>query len=355
MKRATLIIVLSSLLLMAGSPALLRGDGPATRPAAVTATYTNPVHRDLPDPHVIRHDGVYYAYGTNAASEGYRVLSSADLVNWMDRGFAFRRDEKSWGRRHFWAPAVMERAGAFYLFYSAHGPVRPGHDSHRICLARADSPLGPFIDLQAPLLDVGKATIDAHPFIDDGGQAYLYYALDISENGTSELYVVPLSDDLTQVVGEPVLCTRPDTEWEGREWNEAPYVFKWDGTYILMYSARGFFDPLYALGFATADHPLGPWKKSPDNPILSRTDRVSGPGHNSVIASPDGLELFCAYHTHAKLEGGHARDLAIDRMTINRDAEGEVRIRILGPTRDPQPMPSGAPAVNAAAERPHPR
>jgi beta-xylosidase len=325
---------------------------PATAPAPAAATYTNPVAENLPDPYVLRHDGMYYAYGTNAPGEGYRVLSSPDLVHWTDRGFAYHKTEQSFGKRHFWAPSVIEHKGKFYLFFSSHGPLGNGKESHRICLAVADSPLGPFKDLKSPLLDLGKATIDAHPFVDTDGKAYLYYALDISENGKSELYVVPLSEDLTQVTGKPVFCTRPDADWEGTEWNEAPYVFKWQDTYILMYSARGFFDPLYALGFATAKSPLGPWKKSPDNPILRKTERVSGPGHNSVIASPDGKELFCAYHTHKKLEGGHERDLCIDRMVINKDERGEVHIKILGPTRDPQPMPSsGAPADVAANAR----
>ena len=318
----------------------LRAEVPGTRPTTSPASYTNPVHRNLPDPHVIQHDGMYYAYGTNAPGEGYRVLSSPDLVHWTDRGFAYRKTERSFGKRHLWAPAVVEHDGAFYLFYSSHGPIGGGKESHRISVARADSPLGPFEDITSPLLDVGKATIDAHPFIDTDGTAYLYYALDISENGVSELYVVPLSADLTEVIGEPVFCTRPDAEWEGKEWNEAPYVFRHGERYIMMYSARGFFDPLYALGFATAVSPLGPWTKSPDNPILARTDRVSGPGHNSIVYSPDGSELFCVYHTHQKLEGGHERDLAIDRMTISEDADGRVRIRIHGPTRDPQPAPA---------------
>ena len=332
-----------------------RCDVPATNPAAAD-TYTNPVLSNMPDPFVILHDGTYYAYGTNAPGEGYRVFTSPDLAHWTDRGFAFHKTDTSWGREHFWAPCVVEHDGAFFLFYSALGPVAPGHSSHRICVARADSPLGPFEDIKAPLLDVGKATIDAHVMIDDDGKAYLYYALDISENGKSELYVVPLSDDLTRVVGQPVWCTRPDAEWEGKEWNEGPFVFKWKDTYIMMYSARGFFDPNYSLGYATASKPTGPWKKSSLNPILHKMDRVSGPGHNSVVASPDGKELFCCYHIHHKLEGGHERDLAIDRMTIRKDPKtGEVLVKISGPTRTPQPLPSGAaqpataPAMKKAA------
>jgi beta-xylosidase len=338
------IILITLLGLSAGSA---RSESPTTAPSLVArsvATYTNPVALNLPDPFVIRHDGVYYAYGTNAPGEGYRVLSSPDLVHWQDRGFCFHKTDRSWGRENFWAPCVLEKDHSFYLFYSSMGKVGPDGSrmSHRISVAKSDSPLGPFVDLKAPLLDIGKATIDAHAFIDDDGRAYLYYALDCSENKISELYVVPLSDDLTQVTGSPVFCTRPDTPWEGDTWNEAPFVFKHKNTYIMMYSARGFFDPLYSLGYATSKSPLGPFTKASENPILKKTQAVSGPGHNAVIASPDGKELFCAYHIHHKLEGGHERDLAIDRMIITDMPDGSVRLRINGPTRTPQPMPSGA-------------
>lgn len=334
----SVFVIIAAVAGAADTPAGSRpaNDGPA-------GTYTNPVARNLPDPHVIRHDDLYYAYGTNAPGAGYRVLTSPDLATWTDQGFAFRKTPNSWGREHFWAPCVVEKGGRFYLFYSAVGPVAGGRTSHRICVAIADSPRGPFRDLKAPLLDIGKAVIDANAFIDDDGRAYLYYALDKSENDNqSHLYVVPLSDDLTEVVGEPVFCTRPDAEWEGEEWNEAPFVLKHDRTYVMMYSARGFFDPNYALGYATAASPLGPWTKSSLNPVLRRTSEVSGPGHNSVVPSPDGRELFCVYHVHHKPEGGGDRNLAIDRMTLTTAPDGRVILKIDGPTRSPQPLPSGA-------------
>src|SRR5689334_14187930 len=155
-----------------------RAEQPApttARVASASLTYTNPVARNVPDPFVIRYEGMYYAYGTNAPGEGYRVLSSPDLVHWQDRGFAFHKTDTSWGRENFWAPCVVQKDHSFYLFYSSMGKVGDGSRmSHRISVARADSPLGPFVDLKAPLLDVGKATIDAHVMIDDDGRAYLY-------------------------------------------------------------------------------------------------------------------------------------------------------------------------------------
>lgn len=332
-------------------PALARGEAP-TPATAMRTTYANPLGVDVADPHVLRHDGVYYLYGTSAP-DGYKVWSSANLVDWEPHGYAFRRTDDTWGRDLFWAPCVIEHRGAFYLFYNARGPVEGDRQSHRICVARADSPTGPFADVAAPLFDPGFAVIDAHAFIDDDGQAYLYYVRDISESGQSQVFVIRLADDLLSVRGRAVRCIRPSQPWEGEKWNEAPFVFKLGRTYVMTYSANGFFDPRYAVGYATARSPLGPWDKADHNPILGRTERVSGPGHCAVAPSPDDRELFLVYHVHKSLKGGHARELAIDRLNVETLRNRDVRLSTNGPTLDPQPMPSGAePAADATTASP---
>ena len=230
----------------------------------------------------------------------------------------------------------MARGGKFYLYYSAEGPVPGGADHLRICVATSNSPAGPFKDVKAPLLEIGKSVIDAEAFVDDDGKGYLYYALDNSENVVrdpktgkeihqSHIYVVKLGNDLVSVVGPPVFCTRPDHKWEGDTVNEGPFVFKHDRTYILMYSAHAFFEPEYCLGYATAESPLGPWTKA-DRPVLEThaSATVSGPGHNCVIDSPDGKETFCVYHEHKNVKSpGGDRELAIDRMTFEEADETE--------------------------------
>jgi len=352
------------------SPLLARDPArPATRPTLAPAgTYTNPLGVDLADPDVLFHEDVYYLYATSDlryANLGYFVWTSRDLVHWEEHGeMALLRDHATWGSHNFWAPDALHYNGKFYLFYSCVGPVEPGETSHRICAAVADSPVGPFKEVRAPLFDIGKAVIDAHVFLDpaNGNKPYLYYSLDHSENvkrdgrRRSELYVVPLAPDLLSIEGEPTFCFGASQPWEGKieledTWNEAPFVMRRDnGTYVMTYSARVFSDPLYAVGYATARSPLGPWTKAQENPILKRTRRASGPGHNSIVPSPDGKELFVVYHTHKDLEGGHDRELNIDRLTVTDEPGGGVKLRIAGPTRTPQPMPSGARAL--AAESP---
>ncbi|HNT35536.1 MAG TPA: family 43 glycosylhydrolase, partial [bacterium] len=129
----------------------------------------------------------------------------------------------------------------------------------------------------------------------------------------------------------------------GNSWTEGPFVIKHKETYYLMYSGNFYGSSAYAIGYATASHPLGPWTKHQGNPILKQTDRVSGPGHNSVVASPDGTEFFIVYHTHQSFAGGGARQLAIDRLRFVEKQESLDELEVVaGPSVLTQPLPSGA-------------
>lgn len=289
--------------------------------------YTNPLEPEIADPAVLKDGDVYYIYGTTAHEKGYETWKSADLVNWEYCGFVFEENETTWGQMEFWAPEVIKKDGEYYLFYSA----RNQYTNKRICVAKSNRPVGPFKDVAAPLFESYKAVIDAHPFIDDDGQAYLYYVLDMSDNKISEIYVVRLSDDMVSVVGERVHCIKPSQKWEGTVWNEAPYVIKNKGKYYLFYSANCFLDKHYQVGYAVADNPMGPWEKYEDNPILRASDDVSGSGHNSVVSSPDGSELFIVYHTHWKIDNSFRRGVSIDRMRFVEQND-ETVIKIDGPS-----------------------
>ncbi|MHC4502615.1 MAG: family 43 glycosylhydrolase, partial [Planctomycetota bacterium] len=304
-------------------------------------TYANPLDVLLADPFALLDKGTYSLYATSSGS-GYRVWSSPDLVNWRLRGHAFRRSERSFGRSHFWAPESVKYRGAYYLVYSARGR----ETSLRLCLAKADSPLGPFKDVAAPWCDVGKAMIDAHVFVDANGTPYLYYSLDCSENRVSEIWAVRLRSDLMAPAAKPVFCVKPSQRWEGPKWNEAPFVMRHAGTYYLMYSGNFYGSRAYAVGYATSQRPLGPWRKFDGNPILRWKKGVSGPGHHSVVRSRDGRERFIVYHTHQQKSGGGKRQLAIDRLRFVSPKAGQggsARIVVDGPTRAPQPWPSGSP------------
>jgi beta-xylosidase len=277
-------------------------------------------------------------------------------VDWEYGGFAYREPKDPYGQGSFWAPEVIHYQDKFYMVYSCTPPAGKGF---RICLAVADKPTGPFKDIHTPLLDDGSDNIDGHIFIDTDAAPYLFFDKVGSvgepwrgpEHGHlfGHIYAVRLKPDLSGIIGEPVLCLKADQKWElettpghmPSNCNEGAFVLKHNDTYYMTYSSGHYADPLYGIGYATADSPFGPWTKSPDNPLVAKdlSIGVSGPGHNSITTSPDGTELFMVYHAHANIEKPSGdRTVNIDRLVF--DEEGKLELK--GPTRTPQPMPSGA-------------
>jgi len=53
----------------------------------------------------------------------------------------------------------------------------------------------------------------------------------------------------------------------------------------------------YGVGFAVADHPLGPFVEPHHGPVVlsGQGSGLVGPGHNSVVTGPDGGE-HVVYH-----------------------------------------------------------
>jgi beta-xylosidase len=314
-----------------------------------TKTYTNPVGGtpiQMGDPFVIQHDGRYYLFGTNASNTGFKFWESADLVHWTPKDWAYQETDGSWAKSHYWAPEVKEYRGKFYMTYSAM-PKRTDTPRLLIALAVSDKPAGPYEDLHAPWFDFGYSAIDGHIFVDDGGKPYLYFSRNGVQDGYSFgiIYGVALADDLSNPVGEAVKLIEADQPWEKVRYaenrcNEGAFVLKHEGRYYMTYSANHTGFPHYGIGYATADKPLGPWVKAQENPIAATNPDVgvSGPGHSCVTRSPDGKEMFIVYHSHADPQKPSGeRVVNIDRLEFDENG----KLKINGPTRSPQPMPSG--------------
>ena len=118
---------------------------------------------------------------------------------------------------------------------------------------------------------------------------------------------------------------------------------------MILYSANNFESRHYAIGYASADHPLGTFHKSPDNPILEtnipRGGGVSGIGHCSIVRHFKTKELLCVYHGRTVISGSN-RVVFIDPFRFK--ANGAVEI--LGPTEGsrlpPPEKPPSAISIN---------
>jgi len=312
-------------------------------------TYKNPIADGIfmGDPFILQYEDRFYLYGTTSSGEGFKCWSSHNLLDWQEEGYVYRKSKNTWGDSNFWAPEVYLYNGEFYMAYSSKGKDK-NNDRMLLCLAKSQTPTGPFVDLYAPWFDMGFSCIDAHIFFDDDQQIYLYFDRVGYEGKWPNGYMYGLIycmelDKTLQPMSDTVFCSQAEQEWEHplsmhSRCNEGCSILKYGDKYYMTYSANHYADPYYGIGYSTAPAPLGPWIKSEANPLVGMNEQagIFGPGHNSFFYSPDSLELFMVYHTHVSKENKD-RQVNIDRVYF--DSEG--RLKIQGPTRNPQQLPSG--------------
>jgi hypothetical protein len=334
-------------------------DATLTTPPA--ATYTNPVYGGLPDPMGLHELGDFYTYGTG---ELFPVLHSTDLVHWTQVGTAMSR-RPAWvpqtGQWNPWAPSVLRRDGAcpgttspacYFMYYTGLNESL-ATDANCIGVAMSTSPTGPFtdtgiLDSDPPSTDGagrpigcgdadGYSNIDAAPFIDPAdGRGYLYLSTGHDPSGAwrRTISVIALADDLIHAASPRKPLFSMTQPWE-RDVVEGPWMTYHRNGYYLLYSGASFADASYAMGYALASSPTGPFTKPSSAPILKSTADVFGPGGGSVITGPRGDD-WLVYHGRATPAG--ARTLRIDPLVWN-DAADPPTLTVRGPTTTPQLRP----------------
>ena len=156
--------------------------------------------------------GYWLVATSNDAPDAFPILHSTDLQHWEPRGFIFPHgQEPAWAAKgrntaDFWAPEMARVGDEYWIVFTA----RQATNALAIGLARAPSPLGPWIDNGAPLVtgkpvnttglgyDAGQpqlsgGVIDSHLFIDDGGERFLFW-----KDDTNSIWPRPLAMLLRQ-------------------------------------------------------------------------------------------------------------------------------------------------------------
>ncbi|MGA4506749.1 glycoside hydrolase family 43 protein [Propionibacteriaceae bacterium G1746] len=267
-----------------------------TSPGASMTGFTNPVYPlDFPDPQIIANpDGGYLAIATNGNAMNVQVLTSPDMVTWTQGTDALPSVAPWSSSGKVWAPEIIRWSdGSYRLYYTTKAP-----DPNWQCLSVATSKTvaGPYVDESTkPLMceiDEG-GSIDASPFIDSSGKAWLYWKNDGNAKGVDTwIKVAPLAADGMTVTGTPKNLFKQDLPWEG-ELVEGPALVEIDGVVHMFYSANNYGSDRYAVGHAVADSPLGPFTKDPE-PVLATNDVAAGPGHNQLIKVGD--QWWMVYH-----------------------------------------------------------
>ena len=285
-----------------------------------TAEAGNPIFADwYADPDVASYDDAYWVFPTT--SKAYEeqtyldAFSSTDLVNWTRHEKVLSTETVSWAEKAMWAPAPIERDGRYYLYFAAND-IQSDAELGGIGVAVADRPEGPYADaLGHPLIPAfhnGAQPIDQDVFIDDDGQAYMYYG------GWGHANVVKLNQDMTSLGtfadGSTFREITPSPEYV-----EGSQMFKRNGRYYLMWSEGGWTGPDYSVSYAMADSPTGPFTRL--DKVLAQDPAVArGSGHNAVINVPGTDSWYILYHRRplSETDGNH-RQVAYDRMLFNDD------------------------------------
>jgi xylan 1,4-beta-xylosidase len=245
------------------------------------------------NPAILRDQGVYYLY---VQCSQIRVCTSINLFDWRTGPEVFRPPMgHSCATPHVWHDP---NSGRFYLYFTLDPLV-----NEAVYVAEADGPLGPF-QIRTKLVD---QAYDGHLFCDDDGRLYLFY----SQLPGHRLVVQPMSSAVDRQ-GEPKVIISAESDWEMRTITggvSGPFIIKRQGRYYLIYTGSGLSSPNAAIGYATAQHPLGPYTRAAENPIMRRSENLFGPASACAItdhtgqwwifysqkrySSPDYIRMIC--------------------------------------------------------------
>ena len=291
-------------------------------------TAQNPIIYDryTPDPAPYVHGDTLYLFvdhDENQTVNNYFTMkdwllySTVDMVNWTYRGTPLTSATFSaWAKQDndCWASQCIERNGKWYWYVTAtiKGEAYPG-----IGVAVADHPAGPYKDpIRKPLVR-GWFKIDPSVFIDDNGQAYLFY-------GNNMLWYAKLTNSMTAIMGGEIEVKTKDENAFGpykgynddgtpkTNFEEASWIYKRNGKYYLEYAAGGVPEHW---AYSTADKITGPWKYQ---------GKILGQAENSFTIHGGSVEFkghhYMFYH-NGKLPngGGYKRSTCIEEFTPNED------------------------------------
>ncbi|KAF2787126.1 glycoside hydrolase family 43 protein [Melanomma pulvis-pyrius CBS 109.77] len=269
----------------------------------------------------------------------YHVFSMEEVGGPVtDHGIALKQDDIPWVSKQLWAPDAATKNGKYYLFF----PARDKEGIFRVGVAISDKPEGPFKPEPEPIK--GSFSIDPATFVDDDGQAYLYFGgiwggqlqcwttgefvqenysiMEAQEGPALTAKVAKLSEDMTALTsevqdvvivdekGKPLLSSDHD-----RRFFEAAWLHKYNGKYYFSYSTGD----THFLCYATSDSPLGPFAYGGRilDPVIGWTT------HHSIAEFKGKWYLF--YHDASLSKGvNHLRCVKIREIVY--DAEGKIKL-----------------------------
>lgn len=277
----------------------------------------NPVvkHKYTADPAAfVYRDTLFIFTGQDAAGgqTGYNMLTwccfaTTDMKHFWEYNTPMKASDFAWGTQNAaWAGQVVERNGKFYWYTSSN--------TTGIGVGVADSPEGPYKDAlgralltnaNSPGLTHSWRTIDPSVFIDDDGQAWLFW-------GNGATWVCKLNADMISfdtTFGTKMVSITGSMDFP---FTEAPWVHKKDGLYYLSFAA-GFPE---RISYAVATTPAGPYIYKG---ILNEIAGNSNTNHQAIVQFKNNW-YFIYHNGGIQTDGGSfSRSVCIDKLEFDEN------------------------------------
>lgn len=279
----------------------------------------NPIikHMFTADPAPIVFNDTLFLYTghdtASAAAPNYKmpdwhVFSTTDMVTWKAHGVCLSPHTFSWATGDAYAAQCIERNGKFYWYVSTfHKSDENSKGGAAIGVAVSDRATGPFKDAIGKALIVNEMTtdvkhgwddIDPTVFIDDDGQAYMYW-------GNLSCRYIKLKENMTEADGPVVIIPKPQNYTEG------PWIYKRNNLFYLVYAAK--FPE--TIEYCTSTSPTGPWTY---RGVIEDQVPNSTTTHAGIIDYKGKTYFF--YHNGALPTGSnYRRSVCVDYMYYNED------------------------------------
>lgn len=245
----------------------------------------------------------------------WHAYSTTDMVNWVDRGSPLSLNTFKWADKDAWAGQCIYRDGKFYWYV----PVNAKGIGMSIGVAVSDKPTGPFTDvLGAPLVTGGWGYIDPTVFIDDNGQAYLYWGNPhlyyvklnkdmVSYDKTAGIVKVPLTDEAFKL---RILNAKNTFAWAESIDGLASHTIKsnTDNKYYWYVSAIDKNTHRKVIGVAAGDRAIGPFTDVLGKPII--TEHCGEGNINPTVIVDDAKQSWLTW-------GATASDLWYAKLNAN--------------------------------------
>jgi len=312
--------------------------------------YTPILQGCYPDPSICKRGDDYFLVTSSFAfNPGIPIFHSKDLINWKQIGHVLERPsqlkvENSQMSHGVYAPTIRYNPHN-QTFYLITTQFAGGFGN--IVLKTKD----PFKGWSDPI-KLDFEGIDPSLFFDDDGKAYVVHN-DAPEkalyNGHRVIKIWEYDVERDKVIAgtDKVIVDGGVDITKKPIWIEAPHIYKKNGKYYLMCAEGGTADWHSEVIFVS-DHPKGPYKPAPNNPILTqrylnpdRPYKVAWAGHADLVEGPDGklYGVFLAVRPNEKNRVNLGRETFI--LPVDWSGDFPVFINGLIPLEPKLKMPEG--------------